>query len=94
MKTNLLPENLILKVWQKEKTNIFDYYFEFMVDSNITEVDMIVCEQYYMKKIVEVYYQNQPEYCTTSKFFIPISREIRSKIIQYYENPKLIFLFD
>lgn len=94
MRTENIPEHHVLRVWQKEHGNKFDYYFEFIPDKKFECVDILVCEQYYMNKLVETYYDEQPDYCTLSKFCIPVSNDIKHKIIQYYENPSIKFLFD
>jgi len=94
MDVNISPENAILSLWQKEKSDMFDYYFEFIPDENFSTVDMLVCEQYYMKRMVEAYYDDQIDYSTTSKYCIPVSEATRRKIIEYYENSKIKMLWD
>lgn len=91
---NIMVENTVLKIWQKEKSDMFDYYFEFIANETLTEVDILVCEQYYMDKLVETYYEEQPDYSTISKYCVNVSVETKHKIIQYYENPSIKILWD
>jgi len=89
-----MVENTVLKIWQKEKSDMFDYYFEFIANESLTEVDILVCEQYYMDKLVETYYEEQPDYCTFSKYCVNVSTDTKFKIIQFYENPSIKILWD
>ena len=37
---DIMVENTILKIWQKDKSDMFDYYFEFIANESLTEVDI------------------------------------------------------
>ena len=94
METILDNEGDTLELWQKEDADIFDYFFEFVADEECESVDLKTGEQYYIKKLVETYYQDQIEYSTTSKYCFPVSSNTKHKIIQYFENPNIKFLFE
>ena len=91
---NIMTENTILRLWQKEESDMFDYYFEFVSDEKLETVDIQVCEQYYMDRLVETYYEEQPDYSTISKYSVYVSTDTRKKIIEFYENPSIKILWD
>ena len=87
-------EGDVMKVWQKDASDMFDYYFEFVADPECEYVDLKVGEQYYISKLIEMYYGDQMDYSTTAKYCFPVSRETKFKIQQYFENPKIKYLFE
>ena len=94
MDIEILPENATLRLWQKDENDMFDYYFEFEPDGDFNTVDMTVCEQYYIEKLIGTYYVEMDDYSDISKFSVPVSESTRRKIVEYFENRNIKMLFD